>query len=387
MPRCIQVPHTLAVQKPFIEYREKVVINNKTVRQNVTQTVMCKAKIPVYVQTHYSYPEDPAVSHDSGFVKGDANSSGGSDGLAVHAAPAPLAAASMQDRSRDIFDELKRKNSHERDARIIFRAEGHAYFIDGSANKFGSVTTWLELHFPSFDADAAIENMQRNPIRWEKNPYYGMSREDIKAIWATNAEKATKAGTAMHEAIELYYNAIECGGKNEKGEELGCTVDELAFSSQELQNEFSFFKNFVEVVRQHGKMRPYRTEWAVFDEDAKIAGCIDMVFENLDGTLSIYDWKRCKNIDTKNSFRKFMTTPALNHVPDTNFGHYCLQLNVYKYILEKNYGKTVTRLCIVNLHSDNENFQLFEAIDLQGEVKKCLQAAQGAWPSPASGSS
>ena len=42
-----------------------------------------------------------------------------------------------QGRSRDIFDELKRKNSHVRDARIIFRAEGHAYFIDGRTNKFG----------------------------------------------------------------------------------------------------------------------------------------------------------------------------------------------------------------------------------------------------------
>ena len=137
-------------------------------------------------------------------------------------------------------------------------------------------------------------------------------------------------------------------------------------------------------------MRPYRTEWAVFDEDAKIAGCIDMVFENWDavtrkpdGTFSIYDWKRCKNIDTENAFRKFMTTPALNDVPDTNFGHFCLQLNVYKYIIEKHYGKTVTRLCIVNFHPDKGDFQLFDAMDLQGEVQECLQAAQGAWSSSA----
>jgi hypothetical protein len=337
--------------------------------------------------THHSYPVDPAVSHGSAFVKGDASSSGGSHGLAAHAAPAPLEAASVQGRSRNILDKLKLKNLHERDARITFRAEGHAYFIDGSADEFVSVTTWLGLHFPRYDADAAIRSMQRNPERWAENAYFGMTNEAIKAIWAKNADEAAKAGTAMHEAIELYYNAIECR------EEIDGTVEDLAFSSQELEREFIFFKNFVD-VRQHGKMRPYRTEWAVFDEDARIAGCIDMVFENLDpatqqpnGTLSIYDWKRCKNIDATNSFRKFMTTPALNHVPDTKFGHYCLQLNVYKYILEKNYGKTVTSLCIVNLHSDNQNFQLFEAIDLQVGIRECLQAAQGAWPIPAQSSS
>ena len=43
-------------------------------------------------------------------------------------------------------------------------------------------------------------------------------------------------------------------------------------------------------------MKPYRTEMMVFDEHVKIAGSIDMLFENKDKTLSIYDWKRSKKI-------------------------------------------------------------------------------------------
>ena len=38
----------------------------------------------------------------------------------------------------------------------------------------------------------------------------------------------------------------------------------------------------------------------VFDEDVKLAGSIDMIFEREDGDLEIYDWKRCKEIRKSN---------------------------------------------------------------------------------------
>jgi nucleoside-diphosphate-sugar epimerase len=48
-------------------------------------------------------------------------------------------------------------------------------------------------------------------------------------------------------------------------------------------------------IRFHNKF-----EWMIFDEDLKLAGSIDMVYENPDGTLSIYDWKRSKDISKIN---------------------------------------------------------------------------------------
>jgi hypothetical protein len=70
VPRAIQVPQTVTVQEPVIEYRDRVVTVNKAVPQLVTHTVMRKAKIPVYVQKHYSYHEGPAVSYGSGYISG-----------------------------------------------------------------------------------------------------------------------------------------------------------------------------------------------------------------------------------------------------------------------------------------------------------------------------
>jgi hypothetical protein len=116
----------------------------------------------------------------------------------------------------------------------------------------------------------------------------------------------------------------------------------------------------------------------VFDEAVRISGSIDMVFENLDpatglpdGTLSIYDWKRCKEIK-KVPFgaRDYSHTATIAHIPDTNYWHYCLQLNTYKAILERCYGKRVTDLFLVCLHPNNQNgsYQCIRVADLQAEV-------------------
>ena len=92
------------------------------------------------------------------------------------------------------------------------------------------------------------------------------------------------------------------------------------------------------------ELKPYRTEGCVYYEELKLSGSIDMIFENPDGTLQIYDWKRCKEISYDSSFGKFAKTPCISHLPDTNFWHYSLQLNVYRAILELKYGKKVTGL-------------------------------------------
>ena len=85
----------------------------------------------------------------------------------------------------------------------------------------------------------------------------------------------------------------------------------------------------------------------------KLKKAIDMIFENPDGSLQIYDWKRCKEIAYDNNFGQSAITPCIKHLPDTNFWHYSLQLNVYKRILELKYGKKVTALFLVCLHPDS----------------------------------
>jgi ATP-dependent exoDNAse (exonuclease V) beta subunit len=113
----------------------------------------------------------------------------------------------------------------------------------------------------------------------------------------------------------------------------------------------------------------------IFDEDLKIAGSIDMVYENPDGTLSIYDWKRSKEISKVNNWNKYALNPLISHMHDTNFWHYALQLNTYKAILERKYGKTVTKLCLVRLHPDTveKTYELLDVPILTEDISKLFE--------------
>ena len=114
----------------------------------------------------------------------------------------------------------------------------------------------------------------------------------------------------------------------------------------------------------------------VYYEEYKLSGSIDMIFENDDGTLQIYDWKRIDEFKYEDSYNnKMSTTPCLSHIPDTNFWHYALQLNMYKTIIEHKYNKIVTELYLVRLHPDDA-YKTYERVKvpiLEDELKNLLE--------------
>lgn len=129
--------------------------------------------------------------------------------------------------------------------------------------------------------------------------------------------------------------------------------------------EWSYFLKF---VSDFPDMKPYRTEWTIYDEDIKLAGSIDMVYENPDGTLSIYDWKRCADIVKVNAWNKCALTSCIDWMADSNFWHYALQLNTYKAILESKYGKIIKDLYLVRLHPDSTEYELIRIPDLKNDI-------------------
>ena len=107
----------------------------------------------------------------------------------------------------------------------------------------------------------------------------------------------------------------------------------------------------------------------VWDKELKLAGSIDMLYKNPDGTFSIYDWKRSKEIIKTNRWNKYSHTECISHIPDTNYWHYCLQLNTYKALLEKNYGYQIKDMYLVCLHPNHKSYQRIKVADLQEDVK------------------
>jgi ATP-dependent exoDNAse (exonuclease V) beta subunit len=113
----------------------------------------------------------------------------------------------------------------------------------------------------------------------------------------------------------------------------------------------------------------------VYYEEIKISGSIDMIFENPDGTIQIYDWKRCVEIQFENYYNQRSTTGCISHLPDTNYWHYALQLNTYRAILEEKYGVKVSQLYLVRLHPDIEEktYELLEVPILEKEMKDLFE--------------
>jgi hypothetical protein len=237
---------------------------------------------------------------------------------------------------------LKDIYPHERDSHIVFREKGHVYYVKREKG-YTSVTTVVHNAFEKFNANKIIDNMMASP-KWNESKYFGMTKEEIKLQWKQNGVEAAKMGTAMHAMFEYHYNQIH-------QDQIDSYKDTI---------EHTYFTNFLE---DNKHLVPYRTEWNVYHEDHKLAGSIDMVYINEDdGSLSIYDWKRCKNIEKENNFHKRCLIDGLGHIHDTNYWHYCLQLNIYKYILETKYDKTVRDLHLVVIHPDNEcgNYELMK---------------------------
>lgn len=230
-------------------------------------------------------------------------------------------------------DYLAKLNAHERDPFIEFDPIPHKYTVRGE-DGYTSVTTFVHSHFDHFDSKAQAEKIvtSRNMSN-PKYKYYGMTAEQIKALWDKNGKDASEAGTKMHYDIECFWNSWEVTNTS---------------------TEYVYFTKFVEDFQaKNPGTKPYRTEWMVYYEELKLSGSIDMVFENPDGTLRIYDWKRCGEIPAEGFGGKRAKTECIRHLPDAKFWQYSLQLNTYKTILEEKYDKKITELCLVCLHPDN----------------------------------
>jgi ATP-dependent exoDNAse (exonuclease V) beta subunit len=239
---------------------------------------------------------------------------------------------------------------HERDGDIEFDEPLHKYTILG-ATDFTSVTTFIGKLFEHFDADAVIAKMM-NGKNWPKSKYFGMSADAIKKQWADAGTVAAAEGTKMHADIENYYKC------------------------EPFENGSLEFKQFLQFATEFG-LRPYRSEWRVYNEEIKIVGTIDMVFEHPDGTVSIYDWKRSKKLERYDSWGKRAKHPALKHIPDTNYWHYALQLNLYQYILETKYKLRVIDRVLICCHPERSEFEAAPVPNLQHEIQVLLATPEG----------
>ena len=225
---------------------------------------------------------------------------------------------------------------YEQDRYIDFEPEGHVYTYDGRVRLL-PVSTLIAYFFERFDPQAAAQR------QFER---YGTPIEETLTKWRRIGKKASEVGTFVHEQTENYFRdgtfLTDCPFEFEGD------VEHVSVEKEKQQ--------FLHFIGDY-QIQPYRQEWPVYDMDLNIAGTIDMVCQEPDGTFIIYDWKRSGkvvNILGQPIVEAFAGKTGFNGItlPDTPFYHYCIQQNLYRYMLEQHYGVRVKAMNLVVLCPD-----------------------------------
>jgi len=250
---------------------------------------------------------------------------------------------------------LAEMNAHPMDSRIDFDPEAHEYFVDDKAMEL-SVTQMVEDFFEKFDADDVIRKMMGGN-RWPREGYINkdgspFTEMEIKAKWDNIGEYARNKGTWMHYNIERFFNNLEPSP-----------------ALEEMDHFMAFFTDFI----TGRNVQPFRTEWRIAAPDLKLAGSVDFVGRLPDGTFALLDWKRSKDLDSnlRSKYGKHAKYP-LEHLDDCDGSKYFLQLNVYKFILERYYQLPVSYMAVVSFSPSLPAYFLAEVPPMADEVERML---------------
>jgi hypothetical protein len=255
----------------------------------------------------------------------------------------------------NIFKELSVFNA------VTFVESTHTYFIHDRPAKNFSVTGLIKLLKPTFD----VEKMSQRVAKKR-----GVSQTIIKEEWELNNKLSTTLGSILHKYIENFYS-------NKKIAIESSLVSDRLQSSQKQELIVRLprlVQYFLQFYKEHSHLLCAKTELVVGDiNDTEICGMIDLLAYNKNtDSYEIIDFKTNKRINTRAKFNTELKAP-FKHMPDCELTHYTIQLNSYKYILEKYTNIKITGMKIVWFNLDNETFKLFELDDIQPQIKEAFE--------------
>lgn len=162
-----------------------------------------------------------------------------------------------------------------------------------------------------------------------------VKREDVEKTWEMKADIATGYGTAVHAAMELYFNHHKVGDKIK-----GKDGVNKAFSKN------PFFAHIVKTFIEDLGPGNYLAEQFIWHEGLRFCGAIDLLEVVDKNTVIVHDFKTNDSVLKKVYQEK--DSPFKKDVDNTQLGEYWLQLSFYAYIL-KQYGINTKELQIHHL--------------------------------------
>lgn len=234
---------------------------------------------------------------------------------------------------------------------IKFIAKDHSYLINNM--KAGSVTSILKRLVKPFDTDYWAEIKAKD---------MGMSSDELKSKWEFSARLAKIKGTVAHGVLENKLAGTEFVYPQD------LILNNFGYDPVQdpIQKIMPQIDKFIQDI--DGKMKPIVSELIIGDSDYMVGGTVDQIFYNhKSAKLEIWDWKTNKQIKTNS--RYYHLSP-IEHIADTEFDHYSLQLSFYKFILERNTNLRFGNSYLVWFNENNTNYQIFRTKDYHQEIEK-----------------
>lgn len=265
---------------------------------------------------------------------------------------------------------------------VALREEDHSYLVtdwvwDAFALPRGSFevahtsrnivsgTGVKKKYFPQFDADATIaKKFDAWQLPGSRSKYKGMTKEEIKRQWSGN--DAAARGTEMHLIFEKYYtwaNARKRAGSEETEEQL---LDAYALEARPAErgfhDEWRQFRWYVVNVVPHDQM--LAPEMTLAAPAHRVCGCADIVAKgSKPNGVRLLDYKRSKHacLPTDFAFGKWNSDDDAERangyrpcafMKANKYSEYRVQLNLYKWILQKHYGVEVESMHLVRMYPE-----------------------------------
>lgn len=248
------------------------------------------------------------------------------------------------------IEEIRQKILNTYTNKLIFLEGPHEYYLDGV--QYMCVSDVTHKYKPKTSeqmAEGCVKKWQRDQDPSYK--YYGMSKEEILALWAKISGEACDFGTNVHafgESMFYYmteqYDKIlpECKSQFEKGYPVPLNPHEEAV--------VKFWDDLPDNIV------PVLAETKVFNRNGTpYAGTFDILFYYVDkpgsekNGLMIFDYKT--NKDLYKNFKEQTLLWPFNDLLDQNESYYILQLGLYQVPLE-NLGYNVVARRLIWLRPD-----------------------------------